>query len=68
MSVKRRDLERELRRIAKAHGLELVITEGGNHSKASIGTWSEPLPRHREVAERLARAIIRRCETELGED
>lgn len=44
MYVKRRDLERELRRIAKAHGLELVITEGGNHSKASIGTWSEPLP------------------------
>lgn len=61
-------MERELRRIAKMHGLDLVLTEGGNHTKAVIGTWQEPLPRHREIPELLARAIIRRCKKELGED
>ncbi|WP_172121456.1 hypothetical protein [Actinomyces faecalis] len=60
--MKRRDLEKALRRIAKEHGLALTLKEGGNHAVATVGTWREPLPRHREIAEKLARKIIRRCQ------
>lgn len=60
--MKRRDLENELRAIAKKHGLTLTLTEGGNHTIATVGTWREPIPRHREIAEQLARKIIRRCQ------
>ncbi|WP_131247325.1 hypothetical protein [Schaalia cardiffensis] len=66
--MKRRDLERELRRIANRYGHTLTLTEGGRHSKAQIGPWQEPLPRHREVDELLARAIIRRCEQALKKE
>ena len=60
--MKRRDLEKALRQIAKEHGLTLTLKEGGNHTKAIVGTWQEPLPRHREIAENLARKIIERCQ------
>ena len=60
--VKRRDLLKELQKVAKAKGETFIITEGGNHSKVQIGSWSEPIPKHREIAENLARAIIRRSQ------
>lgn len=41
---------------------------GGNHTKATIGSWSEPLPRHNEVSEMLARTIIKRARKALEED
>lgn len=66
--MKRRDLERELRRIAKERSLTLTLVEGGNHAKATIGSWSEPLPRHNEVSEMLARTIIKRARKALEED
>ena len=49
-------------KVAKAKGETFIITEGGNHSKVQIGSWSEPIPKHREIAENLARAIIRRSQ------
>lgn len=61
MVMKRRDLIKQLDKIAKAKGETLHLTEGGNHTRATIGTWSEPIPRHREVNELLAKAIIRRA-------
>ncbi|MFY9262590.1 MAG: hypothetical protein GX483_01970 [Actinomycetaceae bacterium] len=59
--MKRRDLIKQLKEIARARGEILELTEGGNHTKARIGSWVEPIPRHREISERLARAIIRRA-------
>ncbi|AIE82770.1 hypothetical protein ACX3T3_01825 [Actinotignum schaalii] len=58
--MKRRDLLNELRKVAKAKGEELILTEGGNHTRAQIGDWVEPIPRHREISERLARKILER--------
>ncbi|MDD7464623.1 MAG: hypothetical protein PUK59_00015 [Actinomycetaceae bacterium] len=59
--MKRRDLIKKLNQIAKAKGETLVLTEGGNHTKATIGCWAEPIPRHNEIREHLAQAIIRRA-------
>ncbi|RAX21643.1 hypothetical protein DRB06_05665 [Actinomyces sp. Z5] len=58
--MKRRDLIRQLEEVARQKGQKLVLTEGGRHTKATIGTWSEPIPRHREINEMTARAILRR--------
>lgn len=44
MVMKRRDLIKQLDKIAKAKGETLHLTEGGNHTRATIGTWSEPIP------------------------
>lgn len=59
--MKRRDLIKRLEQIAKDKGETLVLTEGGNHTKAKIGSWAEPIPRHVEIRENLAKAIIKRA-------
>lgn len=59
--MKRRDLLNELRAIAREKGYAMELTEGGRHTKVRIGEWSEPIPRHREVEEWLARTILRRA-------
>ena len=60
--MKRRDLLKRLDKIAKTKGLDLVTSEGGNHTRVSIGKWASVIPRHREVNEMLAKAIIRNAE------
>lgn len=60
--MKRRDLINKLHEIAKTKGEKLVITEGGKHSKATIGDWAEPIPRHKEINEQLAKAILKRAQ------
>ncbi|MBQ6986451.1 MAG: type II toxin-antitoxin system HicA family toxin [Oscillibacter sp.] len=37
-----------------------VLREGGSHTIMTNGTDTEPIPRHKEVSEQLAKAIIRR--------
>lgn len=37
-----------------------VLREGGNHIILTNGTEIEPLPRHKEVNEQLAKSIIKR--------
>ncbi|WP_022867200.1 hypothetical protein [Schaalia vaccimaxillae] len=66
--MKRRDLIRTLRLITTRHGLTVALKEGGNHTKAQIGTWKTTVPRHREIDETLAKAIIRNCESTLQEN
>lgn len=53
--MKQADLERLLRR----NGWE-VIRHGGNHDVWSNGSANETIPRHREISEPLAKAIIKR--------
>lgn len=36
------------------------VREGGNHTIYCKGTETEPIPRHKEVDEQLAKAIIKR--------
>ncbi|MGM9615679.1 MAG: type II toxin-antitoxin system HicA family toxin [Oscillospiraceae bacterium] len=53
--MKRRDLIKLL----EQNGWTLMRTTGG-HDIYAKGAEREPIPRHREVAESLAKAIIRR--------
>ena len=50
---------RELQRIAKERGVTFRVEEGGSHTIVWIGKKRQSVPRHREVDEWLARAIIR---------
>lgn len=53
--MKRRDLIRMLE-----HNGWWKSREGANHDIYTNGTKSEPIPRHAEVNENLAKAIIKR--------
>ena len=54
--MKRRDLERALRR-----GGWTFLRHGGRHDIWTDGNREEAIPRHAEINERLARAILRRA-------
>jgi mRNA interferase HicA len=54
--VKRRDLERRL----KERGWRF-LRSGGRHDVWTNGEREEAVPRHREINERLAQAILRRA-------
>ena len=58
MIMKRRELEKAIAKIAKKRGLQAVYTEGGNHTKVQIGSDVSFIPRHKEIREQLARAIL----------
>lgn len=49
---------RQLLEMAAAEGLELLITEGGRHTKVMLDDRVTFVPRHREINELTARAII----------
>ena len=57
-----------LKKIARLNGHSFEEQEGGNHTKVTIGDWKQPIPRHREIDERLARAIISRAEQHFGKE
>lgn len=57
--MKRRDLMRKLRDIAKAAGAELETAEGAKHTQVRIGDRVSYVPRHSEVNELTARSILR---------
>jgi len=44
---------------AKALGLSVVVTEGGSHTKVTIGDLSTVVPRHNEINEITAKAILK---------
>jgi len=50
---------KELARHAHALGLPLDVTEGANHTKVRIGDLRTTVPRHREINEVTARAILK---------
>ena len=53
--MKRRDLVKLL----ESNGW-YYVRDGGRHDIYSNGTKSEPIPRHREINELLAKSIIRK--------
>lgn len=57
--MKRRDLIKRINEIAAAANETAVYTEGGSHTKVSVGTKQTTIPRHNEVNEMTAKAIIR---------
>ena len=58
--MKRRDLLKALDAQARQAGLELeLVRHGGSHDIYRIGDCPIPIPRHNEIPEGMARAIIR---------
>ncbi len=60
--MKKRDLVKRLRAVARATGTDLVfVREGTNHEVWAIAGRRLVIPRHREINEHTAQAIIRRA-------
>lgn len=50
---------KQLRQIAKDAGRDLDVIEGGSHTKVTIGERQSVVPRHNEVNEITAKAILK---------
>jgi hypothetical protein len=57
--MKRGEVMKQLRKIAKERNLPIDIDEGSNHTKVWIGTGWVMVPRHNEINENTARGILR---------
>jgi mRNA interferase HicA len=67
--VKRRDLIRELRRLAGEFGVEFeLVRHGAEHDQFRVGQLLVPIPRHRDINEMTARGILRSVHREFHED
>ena len=67
--MRRRDLLKRIREPAKASGLALrEIREGSNHTIFALGGFQFAVPRHNEINEYTAQAIMRDLSDQLGED
>jgi mRNA interferase HicA len=60
--MKRRDLLKRINQIARTNGLAVTITEGGSHTKVTVGDKTTTVPRHAEINELTARGILRYLE------
>jgi hypothetical protein len=66
--VKRRDLVRMIADAARARAVSWeFVREGAEHEIWAIGSRAFSIPRHRELREQTARAILKATEKELGE-
>ena len=66
--MKRRELLKRIRICAHANGLEREqLREGANHTIFGVGDFEFPVPRHSEVNEYTARAIMKDLSNQLGE-
>lgn len=63
--MKRKQLLRRLRDIAKSRHMPIHIREGGSHTVVTIGSAQTSVPRHSEINEVTARHIIRYIEGNL---
>jgi mRNA interferase HicA len=57
--MKRRDIMKQIADYAKANGLDVVLTEGGQHTKIVVGDRRTVVPRHNEVNEITAKQILK---------
>ena len=68
-AAKRSELLRQLRVLARDEGLPLdYIREGSRHTLFSIGRARVVVPRHREVNERTAQALLGQVRKEVRDD
>ena len=56
--MKRRDLLALITRHARALNLEISLSEAGSHTKVTVGHKRTVVPRHSEINDRTARAIL----------
>lgn len=64
--MKRRDLVKEIQSRAAAAGLNVEFSEGRSHTKVKVGERQTVIPRHREVNEHTAAAILKHLFPEGG--
>ena len=57
--TKRKDILKAIAAHAKATGLEMTITEGGNHTKVQVGDKRTIVARHKEINELTTKAIYK---------
>jgi hypothetical protein len=57
--VKRRDLLKALKALAKDKGGGYIETEGGSHTKVEFGGKQTTVPRRNEINEITAKAILK---------
>ena len=62
---KRTEVVRQVRRLASRYGHRATIVRQGSHEIWECAGLRFPIPRHREVAEGTARAIINRLTEHL---
>lgn len=60
--MKRTDLMKRLRNIAKDKGHTAIVKEGGPHTKVTIGDVKVTVPRHNEINEHTANGILEDAE------
>jgi hypothetical protein len=66
--MKRRDLLRVIRSQATAEDKSYTLSEGGSHSRLSVGNTRVSIPRHREIPLGTVKIIMRTLEREFGKD
>lgn len=67
--MKRRDLLKRIGDAAKLNGMSLeLIREGAKHGIYSVGSLEFAVPRHSELNEYTAQAIMKDLAEELGKD
>jgi len=60
--MKRGELLRQIAKIAKAKGKAAEYSEGGKHTVVRLGERQTTIPRHNEINEFTARAILKHLE------
>ena len=63
--MKKRDLLCRVRRLARQHDTEAILVRHGKHEIWECDGFTFPIPRHNEIAERTATAILDRLQQHL---
>jgi hypothetical protein len=64
--MRRAELTRDIRRAAKALGLEIESWEGAEHEIWMVGGVKTQIPRHREISDGVTAKIRKQLEPVLG--
>lgn len=62
---KKKQLEKQIRALARLHGQSAAIKRQGSHEIWECAGFTFPLPRHNEIAEQTARSIINKLTAHL---
>lgn len=57
--TKRAEIIKKIRRHAKKTDQTFTMREGGSHTKVQVGSRTAYIPRHKEIAETLTKAIYK---------
>ena len=66
--MKKADLEKRIKALAKSHDAEWLYLGGTKHDKYSLNGTVIMIPRHREIGETLAAKILKDCHKALDQE